>query len=81
MPGDSLPVVTVRFSPSGRRIASAGLDAIVKIWDAEHGLELLTLEAGNHKVIDLEFCPDGQRLVGCDAGGNIIFWNAPRTTE
>ena len=41
--GHSAPVVSVDFSPDGKQFASGSSDKLVKIWDAETGVEVSSL--------------------------------------
>ena len=54
-------VTTLSFSPDGRRLASAGFDAKVRVWDTETGQELLTLAGHKSWIWKVHFSPDGQR--------------------
>jgi WD40 repeat protein/tRNA A-37 threonylcarbamoyl transferase component Bud32 len=72
---DGEEVTTLSFSPDGRRLASAGFDARVKVWDAETGQELLTL--GGHKtwIWKIHFSLDGQRIVSCSRDCTLRIWD------
>jgi len=65
------------FSPDGRLLAGYGSYAsqVVHVWDAETGIERLTLRGHTTPVQAVAFGPDGGRLVSLDQGGTIKTWD------
>ena len=65
--GHTVPVLSVTFSPDGRRIVTGAGDhhkpGEAKVWDAETGRELLALEGHASQVYSVAFSPDGRRIV------------------
>ncbi len=57
---------SVAYSPDGRRLASAGDDRTIKVWDTSTGQAIHTLVA-NEQVLTVAFHPGGARLAS--AGG------------
>jgi WD40 repeat protein len=68
-------VWSISFSPDGRRLASAGYDAKVKIWDTESGLELLTLAGHTSWIWTMSFSPDGRRILSGSRDRTIRIWD------
>ncbi len=68
-------VTTLSFSPDGRRLASAGFDAKVKIWDTETGQELLTLSGHKSWIWKMHFSPDGNRILSCGRDRTVRIWD------
>lgn len=68
-------VNTLAWHPSGTRVASAGTDNHIHIWEPESGDVLLTLEV-NDSVNKLAFSPDGNQLAASLAGGDICLWDS-----
>jgi WD40 repeat protein len=55
-------VACLAFSGEGQRIASAGWDGTVKLWEADSGRLIHTLEGHTDRVTSVAFSPDGKRL-------------------
>src|SRR5262249_8034248 len=66
----------VVFSPDGRRLASAGLDQSIKLWDTATGQEVLTLRGHIDNVFCLAFSPDGHRLASASLDKTVRVWDA-----
>jgi hypothetical protein len=74
--GHTGPIWCTTFSPDGKRIATAGQDHTIKIWDAEDGRELLTLRGHTHVVFCVTFSPDGHLLASGGIDTTVRIWDA-----
>ncbi len=52
----------VAFSPDSTRLAAAGADRAVRVWDVATGKELALIEDHADWIFDLAWSPDGKRL-------------------
>ncbi|MFO0952744.1 MAG: protein kinase [Isosphaeraceae bacterium] len=79
--GHSGSILGVAFSPlrGQMRIASAGTDRTVKLWDTRTGQQALTLEEHTREVKAVAFGPEGRFLVSASTDGTARLWiAAPR---
>jgi len=67
--------MTARFSPDGKRLATA-CSFTARVWDAETGTALLEPLQHPSWVEDVEFSPDGSRLVTTCADRGVRVWDA-----
>jgi WD40 repeat protein len=74
--GHSADVVSITFSPDGRRIATASFDRTVKLWDTATGREVFTLRGHTAGVEALGFSHDGHRIVSSGIEGAFRVWDA-----
>ena len=69
------PVVTgMSFQPGGARLATAGDDHVVRIWDVDHARFLLRLTGHTDWVRATAFSPDGRLLATAGDDRRIILW-------
>jgi WD40 repeat protein len=66
----------VAFSPDGQLVASpiGGSRQTVKVWNANTGKEVMTLDANEFSPTKVAFSPDGKFIASGGSGPNIKVW-------
>jgi WD40 repeat protein len=72
---------SVAFSPNSAKLASAGDDRTVKLWDVATRRELRTLKGHTKAVWSLAFSPDGARLASASQDGTVKLWDTATGAE
>ena len=67
-------IISVAFSPSGKRIVSTGVDKTIKSWDVHEGLEIMTLRGHEDMVFSALFSLDGTKLFSSSRDGTGRVW-------
>jgi WD40 repeat protein len=75
----------IRFSPDGHslaaagsdspKLAGAGSDGTVRIWDTRTGEERAALKGHEDEVLSLDFFPDGESVVSSSSDGTVRVWD------
>jgi hypothetical protein len=74
-------VLSVAFSPDGKRLASASEDFTVKVWDLRTGQQIRSLEGHRGDVRSVAFSSDGKRLASASDDSTARVWDAQTGQE
>ncbi len=69
-------VTWLAWSPDGLRLATAGADGTVHVWDTATNTTIYVLGRGEKPVWWVAWNPDGSRLFSKCAAGRVQIWNA-----
>ena len=73
---DKTEVNSVAFSPDGERLASAGGDGAVKVWNSRTGKVIQTLPRAHRlRSFSVAFHPDGKHLASAGADRQVKVWD------
>jgi WD40 repeat protein len=79
--GHSWPINAVAFSPDGRRLATAGHDRMVRLWDAHWGTPSAFLSGHEDWVRSVAFSPDSSLLATCGDDTLVKLWDVKTGKE
>lgn len=74
MTGHQNVVMSVKFSPDTRLIASCALDRSVRLWDGNTGKFLSRLTGHVSSVYQICWSPDSRLLLSCSADSTLKLW-------
>ena len=65
----------VAFSPDGKRVAAAGADRSIRVYQTETGKLEATLTGARSPITSLAFFPDSNRLVSAGGDKVVVVWD------
>src|SRR5262249_15492460 len=74
-------VTTAGYSPDGKRIVTASLDRLARVWNAAGTGEPLILRGHHEAVYWAGFSPDGKRIATGSVDKTARVWNADGAGE
>lgn len=69
------PIYCLATTPDGRRLAAAGKDATIRLFDLADGARGLTIDTQQREVNSVAFSPEGNRLASAGDDGSICIWD------
>jgi WD40 repeat protein len=79
--GPSGGIVSVAFSPDGKKLYSTGGDTAIRMWDLATRMEINVGTGHNSPVRRILFTPDGKLLASAGMDGTVRFWQPDTLQE
>jgi WD40 repeat protein len=82
LPGHTDEILAAVFHPNGTRLATAGRDQAIWLWDLARGEEVARLPGHTSYIMSLAFSPDGTTLASGSGDFTVRLWDtAPLKTR
>ena len=65
----------IRISSNGKIMATGGADGFVRLWQFPAMKPLQEIKAHTKEVDDIDFSPDGQKVVSVSRDANALVWS------
>jgi WD40 repeat protein len=75
-PGQDGELSTCAYTPDGSQILSGGWDGVLRVWDADTGLETESLRASDKPIIACAVSPDARFYLSACLNGFLAHWEA-----
>lgn len=66
---------SIRFSPDGSRVATAGIDQVARVWDVSTGELIQSFDDAKEGLTRVGFSSDGRLVAAGGQNGTLHIWN------
>ncbi|XP_049849197.1 uncharacterized protein LOC126318222 [Schistocerca gregaria] len=80
LPGHTEAILSVQYSPDGKRLATASGDTTVRLWDSDTETPYSECRGHTNWVLCVRWSPDGRWVASGSMDKTVRLWN-PRTGE
>jgi len=69
-------IISTAWSPDGQRVASAGSNGVIGVWDPITGKQLIAIEGHHSGALSVAWSPDSRNILSTGSDNTIRLWDA-----